>query len=199
MKDNTVNVQDVDIYLDNINIYADEYINTVLCISPDNENYKKEVSDSFVDMIFYIADHIQKPSNDNIELLDKMFNTYVRLCSKYHVLPTLEVFSFLVGINRTTFTDWMNGVYRINSSHGDTAKKWFDICKNCAINRLHNQTGTNANLIFVAKAAYGMAETALKASYTTVWRTTADRATDRRETQSSFAASRDGKAGTLKP
>ena len=67
MKDNTVNVQDVDIYLDNINIYADEYINTVLCISPDNENYKKEVSDSFVDMIFYIADHIQKPSNDNIE------------------------------------------------------------------------------------------------------------------------------------
>jgi hypothetical protein len=106
MKDNTVNVQDVDIYLDNINIYADEYINTVLCISPDNENYKKEVSDSFVDMIFYIADHIQKPSNDNIELLDKMFNTYVRLCSKYHVLPTLEVFSFLVGINRTTFTDW---------------------------------------------------------------------------------------------
>ena len=120
MKDNTVNVQDVDIYLDNINIYADEYINTVLCISPDNENYKKEVSDSFVDMIFYIADHIQKPSNDNIELLDKMFNTYVRLCSKYHVLPTLEVFSFLVGINRTTFTDWMNGVYRTNSSHGYT-------------------------------------------------------------------------------
>lgn len=51
-----------------------------------------------------------------------MFNTYVRLCSKYHVLPTLEVFSFLVGINRTTFTDWMNGVYRTNSSHGDTAK-----------------------------------------------------------------------------
>ena len=151
---------DDDIYLDNINIYADEYINTVLCISPDNENYKKEVSDSFVDMIFYIADHIQKPSNDNIELLDKMFNTYVRLCSKYHVLPTLEVFSFLVGINRTTFTDWMNGEYRTNSSHGNTAKKWFDICKNCAINRLHNQTGTNANLIFVAKAAYGMAETA---------------------------------------
>ena len=91
MKDNTVNVQDIEIYLDNINIYADEYINTVLCISPDNENYKKEVSDSFVDMIFYIADHIQKPSNDNIELLDKMFNTYVRLCSKYHVLPTLSI------------------------------------------------------------------------------------------------------------
>ena len=42
MKDNTVKAQDIEIYLDNINIYADEYINTVLCISPDNENYKKE-------------------------------------------------------------------------------------------------------------------------------------------------------------
>lgn len=160
MKDNAVKVQDIEIYLDNINIYADEYINTVLCISPDNENYKKEISDSFVDMIFYIADHIQKPSNDDIELLDKMFNTYVRLCSKYHVLPTLEVFSFLTGISRSTFGDWMRGEYRTNSSHGSTVKKWFDICKNCTLNRLHNQSGTNANLIFVAKAAYGMAETA---------------------------------------
>lgn len=160
MKDNTENVQDVDLYLNNINIYADEYINTVLCISPDNENYRKEVADSFVDMIFYIADHIQKPSNDDIELLDKMFGTYVRLCSKYHVLPTLEVFSFLVGINRSTFGDWMRGDYRTGSAHGTTAKKWFDICKNCTLNRLHNQAGTNANLIFVAKAAYGMAETA---------------------------------------
>nr|DAT33314.1 MAG TPA: bacterial regulatory protein [Caudoviricetes sp.] len=160
MKDNAVKVQDVEIYLDNINICADEYINTVLCVSPDNENYRKEVADSFVDMIFYIADHIQKPSNDDIELLDKMFSTYVRLCSKYHVLPTLEVFSFLVGINRSTFSDWMRGDYRTSSAHGTTVKKWFDICKNCTLNRLHNQAGTNANLIFVAKAAYGMAETA---------------------------------------
>ena len=69
MKDNAVKVQDVEIYLDNINIYADEYINTVLCVSPDNENYRKEVADSFVDMIFYIADNIPKPSNDDIDLL----------------------------------------------------------------------------------------------------------------------------------
>ena len=160
MKDNTVKAQDVEIYLDNINIYADEYINTVLCVSPDSENYRKEVADSFVDMIFYIADHIQKPSNDDIELLDHIFSVFVRLCSKYHVLPTLEVFSFLVGIERRTFTDWANGRTRTGTAHSDTVKKWFDICKNCTLNRLHNQTGTNANLIFVAKAAYGMAETA---------------------------------------
>lgn len=54
----------------------------------------------------------------------------------------------------------MRGDYRTSSSHGTTVKKWFDICKNCTVNRLNNQPGINANLIFVAKAAYGMAETA---------------------------------------
>ena len=161
MKDNTIKTEkETEVYLSNINIYAAEYINTVLCVSPHSENNRKEVAESFVDMIFYIADHIQKPSNDDIELLDHMFSVFVRLCSKYHVLPTLEVFSFLVGIERRTFTDWANGRTRTSTAHSDTVKKWFDICKNCTLNRLHNQPGTNANLIFVAKAAYGMAETA---------------------------------------
>ena len=110
-------------------------------------------------MIFYISDRIPKPSNDNIELLDELFDVYVRICTRYNVLPTLEVFSFLVNINRSTFSDWMRGDYRTSTSHGNTVKKWFDICKNCTVNRLNNQPGTNANLIFVAKAAYGMAET----------------------------------------
>lgn len=133
-------------------------------VSPEDydtpKEYKAAVADAFVDMIFYIADRIPKPSNDNIELLDELFDVYVRICTRYNVLPTLEVFSFLVNINRSTFSDWMRGDYRTSTSHGNTVKKWFDICKNCTINRLNNQAGTNANLIFVAKAAYGMAETA---------------------------------------
>ena len=72
----------------------------------------------------------------------------------------MEVFSFLVGIDRNTFTDWSMGRYRVNTAHGSTVKKWFNICKSFTLNRLHNQSGTNANLIFIAKAAYGMAETA---------------------------------------
>ena len=161
MKDNAIKTEkETEVYLSNINIYADEYINTVLCVSPDSENYRKEVADSFVDMIFYIADHIQKPSNDDIELLDHMFSVFVRLCSKYHVLPTLEVFSFLVGINRSTFSDWANGDYRTASTHGITVKKWKETCGAFALDKLHNQDGTNANLIFACKVAYGMAETA---------------------------------------
>ena len=160
----TVTEQGIEVYENDIYRLVDEYINTVLQVSPEEfdtqKEYKVVVADSFVDMIFYIADRIPKPSNDDIELLDNIFNIFVRVRSKYNVLPTLEVFSFLVNINRSTFSDWMRGDYRTSSSHGTTVKKWFDICKNCTVNRLNNQPGTNANLIFVAKAAYGMAETA---------------------------------------
>lgn len=160
----TVTEQGIEVYENDIYRLVDEYINAVLQVSPEEfatqKEYKATVADSFVDMIFYIADRIPKPSNDDIELLDNIFNIFVRICSKYNVLPTLEVFSFLVNINRSTFSDWMRGDYRTSSSHGITVKKWFDICKNCTVNRLNNQPGTNANLIFVAKAAYGMAETA---------------------------------------
>lgn len=160
----TVTEQGIEVYENDIYRLVDEYINTVLQVTPEEfdtqKEYKAVVADSFVDMVFYVHDRIPKPSNDDIELLDKIFNIFVRICSKYSVLPTLEVFSFLVGINRSTFSDWMRGDYRANSSHGTTVKKWFDICKNCTVNRLNNQSGTNANLIFIAKAAYGMAETA---------------------------------------
>lgn len=160
----TVTEQGIEVYENDIYRLVDEYINTVLQVTPEEfdtqKEYKATVADSFVDMIFYIADRIPKPSNDDIELLDNIFNIFVRVCSKYNVLPTLEVFSFLVNINRSTFSDWIRGDYRTSSSHGITAKRWFDICKNCTVNRLNNQSGTNANLIFVAKAAYGMAETA---------------------------------------
>lgn len=160
----TVTEQGIEVYENDIYRLVDEYINTVLQVTPEEfdtqKEYKSTVADSFVDMIFYIADRIPKPSNDDIELLDDIFNIFVRICTKYGVLPTLEVFSFLVNINRSTFSDWMRGDYRTSSSHGITVKKWFDICKNCTVNRLNNQPGTNANLIFVAKAAYGMAETA---------------------------------------
>lgn len=164
-KRNTVVVdQTIEVYENDIYRLVDEYIETVLQVSPGDydtpKEYKAAVADAFVDMIFYIADRIPKPSNDNIELLDELFDVYVRICTRYNVLPTLEVFSFLVSINRSTFSDWMRRDYRTSTSHGNTVKKWFDICKNCTVNRLNNQPGTNANLIFVAKAAYGMAETA---------------------------------------
>lgn len=155
MTDNTIKTSDgAEMYLHDIYYYADEYIEREL------EGDKESVTDSFVDMILYISDRITKPGTEDIELLDSIFNIYIRLCTKYKVLPTLEVFSFLVNIDRSTFSTWISGEYRSSSAHSPTAKKWFNICKSFTVNRLHNKGGTDANLIFIAKAAYGMAETA---------------------------------------
>lgn len=159
MKDNTdITSAGIEIYRHDINYYADEYIRNELEIDYVDQESKKIVKDSFVDMLFYISDRISKPDNADIKALDNIFSVYVRLCSKYSVNPTLEAFSFLVDINRATFTSWNNGDYR-TQEHSDTVKKWMNICKGFLVNNLGNSKGTDANKIFIAKAAYGMAET----------------------------------------
>ena len=159
MKDNTdITSAGIEIYRHDINYYADEYIRNELEIDHVDQESKKIVKDSFVDMLFYISDRISKPDNADIKALDNIFSVYVRLCSKYSVNPTLEAFSFLVDINRATFTSWNNGDYR-TQKHSDTVKKWMNICKGFLVNNLGNSKGTDANKIFIAKAAYGMAET----------------------------------------
>lgn len=159
MKDNTVTTENgIEVYKDKINYYADKYIHNELEIDHVDIDNKQIIKDNFVDMLFYICDHIEKPDNADIKALDNIFSVYVRLCSKYGINPTLEAFSFLVDINRATFTSWNNGDYR-TQEHSDTVKKWMNICKGFLVNNLGNSKGTDANKIFIAKAAYGMAET----------------------------------------
>ena len=166
MKDsNTITASpNIEVYENKIWLLVDEYINTVLCIHQDDydsiEKYKKDIANNRIDMFFYIADRIEKPNNNNIELLDNIFNIYIRVCGRYGISPTLQMFGILVGINNMTFSDWANGDYRTTSTHGITVKKWKETCGAFALDKLHNQDGTNANLIFACKVAYGMAETA---------------------------------------
>ena len=162
---NTITISpDIEVYENKIWLLVDEYINTVLCIHQEDydsiEKYKKDISNNRIDMFFYISDRIEKPSNDDIELLDSIFNIYIRVCGRYGISPTLQMFGILVGINNMTFSDWANGDYRTTSAHGITVKKWKETCGAFALDKLHNQDGTNANLIFACKVAYGMAETA---------------------------------------
>lgn len=159
MKDNTdITSTGIEVYRHDINYYADEYIRNELELDHVDQESKKIVKDSFVDMLFYISDRISKPDNADIKALDNIFSVYVRLCSKYSVNPTLEAFSFLVNIDRNTFTTWANGTYR-TADHSSTVKKWLNICKGFLVDNLGNSKGTDANKIFIAKAAYGMAET----------------------------------------
>ena len=164
MKNTTTTIQGIEVYENKIWLLVDEYINTVLCIRQEDydsiEKYKKDIVDNRIDMFFYVSDHIEKPDNNNIELLDNIFNIYIRVCGRFGISPTLQMFGLMVGINNGTFSDWVDKQYRANSKHGETVKKWKETCGAFALDKLHNQTGTNANLIFACKVAYGMAETA---------------------------------------
>lgn len=164
MKNTTTTTTGIEVYENQIWQLVDEYINTVLQINQNDydsiEKYKKEIANNRIDLFFYISDRIEKPNNNDIELLDNIFNIYIRVCGRYGISPTLQMFGILVGINNMTFSDWANGDYRTTSTHGITVKKWKETCGAFALDKLHNQDGTNANLIFACKVAYGMAETA---------------------------------------
>lgn len=142
-----------EIYTNKLFKLSDQYINEIL------EGNEEKIPNSFRDMIYYLADRIEKPDNEDIDALDCLFGAYVRLCARYRRIPTLECFSWLVKIDRNTFTDWMQGRYRATSEHGRTVKKWLSVCKGHVIDELSNAKFANPNLIFTAKAAYQMRET----------------------------------------
>lgn len=189
MKNNTVIANNgVEIYTSNILQLADEFLERELDEERRQGIYNN--SNTFMAMILYISDNITKPDNNDINLLDNIFNIYIRLCVKYNMLPTLECFSMLININPGTLSDWGSGVLRSNiyydskgnyikdfpawrlnhkdeqyrvepsTAHAEAVKKWKNICKNFLVNSLQNSKGVDANKIFIAKAAYGMVETA---------------------------------------
>lgn len=121
---------------------------------------EEKVNSHFRDLIFYLSDRLQKIPNEEIEELDAMFEAYVRLCAKYGKLPTVELFAMLAKINPATLTDWKNGEYRSSTAHGKTVKKWLETCRSFVVDELSNSRMPNPNLIFTAKAAYYMRETA---------------------------------------
>lgn len=157
MKDNTVTTVDgVEVYTSQIAEIADRYIADLEDI---DSIYTYEV---FTDLLLYISDNMIPLNNyDDITVLDNLFNIYKRLCSKYRVLPTLYDFSMMINIDPSTITRWMNGETRggLTSEHCKTAKKWKQYCAGRLASNLSNSKGTDANKIFIAKAAYGMAET----------------------------------------
>lgn len=144
----------MEVYTNKLFELTDQYINEVL--GGDEEKLTKR----FRELLFYLADRIEKPDNDDIDGLNNIFDAYVRLCVRYCKRPTIEGFSFMVNINRATFDDWRTGRYRSSDSrYVHSIKTWRDICKSFVIDELSNSNTANVNLIFTAKAAYGMRET----------------------------------------
>ncbi len=154
MKDNTLKVDvGIEVYEHDIYAFTDRYIKEEL------NGDESKVKGRFPALLLYIHDRVPRPSNDDIELLDGLFDIFVRLCARYETLPSLEGFSFLTGISNSTFTDWRNGEYRKSSGHGRSVKRWKDICRAFLVDKLSNSSKPEVNLIFLGKANFGMRET----------------------------------------
>ena len=153
------NNQTIEVYENDIYIYVEEYLDTL----KDRDDIYNNGS-LFTGMIKYVHKHVfknNKPSYDNIELLDSIWDVYTTLCYQYGKRPTLLNFSLLIGIDPSTFNTWASGQYRgnglgINSAHSKTVKRWM---KECESSLADGATEKNSiGCIFALKANYGWTE-----------------------------------------
>ena len=161
MMGNTVRTENgMEIYESKIHEYADEYINTL--DDPESINNNPSL---FTGMIKYIYKHLFKNNpvnNDDISVLDNIFDIYTELCYRYNKRPTLLNFSLLVGISNDTFNAWKNGEYRAgeggaSSAHSLTVKKWLKECESSLVDGATERNSVGC--IFALKANYGYTET----------------------------------------
>lgn len=110
MTDNSVKVNDIELYLHDIQYYADEYIATL-----DDKQLELLTSQNkgvFVGMLKYINNNYIKHHHIkyyDIQLLDNIWDLYTELCYKYNKRPTILNYCILTGINQDTIWDWKNG------------------------------------------------------------------------------------------
>ena len=158
---NTVRAENgTEIYETKIHYFADEYINTLS--DPDGINNNPSL---FTGMIKYIYKRLFKNNpvnNDDISVLDNIFDIYTELCYRYNKRPTLLNFSLLVGISNDTFNAWKNGEYRAgeggaSSAHSLTVKKWLKECESSLVDGATERNSVGC--IFALKANYGYTET----------------------------------------
>ena len=161
MMGNTVRAENgTEIYETKIHYFADEYINTLS--DPDGINNNPSL---FTGMIKYIYKRLFKNNpvnNDDISVLDNIFDIYTELCYRYNKRPTLLNFSLLVGISNDTFNAWKNGEYRAgeggaSSAHSLTVKKWLKECESSLVDGATERNSVGC--IFALKANYGYTET----------------------------------------
>lgn len=141
-------INDIKMYEQKLFSLSNKYIEKQL------DGDTERVQENFRDMILFIADQTEELDNVDIETLDKWFKAYVRLCVRYHNLPTLQCFSWLVKINLTTLMNWNNQEQKSAS----TVEKWFNTCKEFVVDELLNSNYANPNLVFVADTVYGISK-----------------------------------------
>lgn len=162
MVDNTIKDHDgntTDVYADYIQLYADEYIDTIL---NDRDDIKRK--QCFAGMIKYVAKKIAPMVNtDDLVMLDNLWDIYTGLCYRYNHVITIERYCILIGIARDTFYSWYKGEYRndycpeLSSTRSDIVKKWD---RESESSWQDEATTGNPGPMFVLKARRGWSEQA---------------------------------------
>lgn len=137
-----------------IETLTQEYINT---LNDPSDIYKNHTITGLFHYIYnnYIGDLLNnkrvgnRPTYNNIQLLDDLFNIYIDLCFRFNNTPTILEFSLFTGINRDTFNTWLNGyVKNVTTDYTDTVKKWRNTCE------LAQVKDQGVKSIFLLKAVY---------------------------------------------
>ncbi|MDU7706098.1 MAG: hypothetical protein E7J94_02350 [Clostridium sp.] len=162
MVDNTIKDHDgntTDVYADYIQLYVQEYINTVL---NDIDDIKRK--QCFAGMIKYVAKKIAPMVNtDDLVMLDNLWDIYTGLCYRYNHVITIERYCILIGIARDTFYSWYKGEYRndycpeLGATRSDVVKKWD---RESESSWQDEATTGNPGPMFVLKARRGWSEQA---------------------------------------
>ncbi len=162
MVDNTIKDHDgntTDVYADYIQLYVQEYINTVL---NDIDDIKRK--QCFAGMIKYVAKKIAPMVNtDDLVMLDNLWDIYTGLCYRYNHVITIERYCILIGIARDTFYSWYKGEYRndycpeLGLTRSDVVKKWD---RESESSWQDEATTGNPGPMFVLKARRGWSEQA---------------------------------------
>lgn len=175
MKDNAIETSaGIEVYQSKIQELCDEYI---AGLTDQQQDYLIGQNKAlFTGMIKYIyINHFKdNPLNNNdIDMIDRVFNIYTSICYKYFKRPSLLGFSILTGISNDTFNAWKNGEYRnyvdengktVGSSYSLTVKKWLRECELALVDGATEQNSIGC--IFALKANYGYSEGAQQITLT---------------------------------
>lgn len=128
------------------------------------------VHDGFNRLLLYVHNTVIGRSgtfdSSLVPVYTYLFNVYLSLCIRYNVLPTFGMYCLFTGIDvaraqMCLVRSGMRGGFR-ESCNGDIYNHLVSVnefCKTLTIDRLHNMRGSDANLIFISKACYGLTET----------------------------------------
>jgi len=165
MTDNSIKLSDCDlsIYDNKIMSLADEYI------TQNNLQDKKEIHDSFLDMINYITYiHGVRFTIDQVDELKKCFNCLILLCEKYEYIPTTYLFSkFIVDDGLSDNNNTLKcDIYAVNQGRKKASQEYKALvknimltCKHALVETVTQSRGADVNRIFILKAIHGLAET----------------------------------------